>query len=432
MIRTTRYVILIFLLSTYSVIAQQSPLAGNSWAKYEIPASGMYRLSYEDLMEAGLDPSNGEVQILGLPGGTLPQANTAEFPEYLQHVPVALTSETFGPGEFVYFYAEGPDKLRLTTDGIEYDHNNYDIRNYVFVSIGSNGLLVNPRAPVSAGGPVIDEYVALQSYEQTISNLLSSGRNWYGERFDAIRQRTFTFEFPDAVEGGQISLVSKVMAQSFSTSEFRISINDQPVGVQSIPPVPDFLNPPTNNPFRYSVKGRERIDEFTGPYGSDEINVSVEYIKGTGSLSNGFLDYILVALNSQLRLSQPQVVFQHPDLLEPGNHTVEISDITSRSRVWDVSDPLEPLWISDTEVSERLRFNATGNPDARYVVFDPIELPSPEWTGTRNYPDLLSANPDLLIVTPRSLSMQPGHWLPSGNHTIISSCRWQQLMRCTT
>ncbi|MEJ2004709.1 MAG: type IX secretion system sortase PorU, partial [Cyclobacteriaceae bacterium] len=343
------------------------------------------------------------IRVLTLPGGPLPQLIEEGLPPLTRDIPAVVSDDgdgIFNGSDYIIFFAEGPDELRYTEDGIIYEFNPYDRLNYVFIgSDGENGKRIVPRAPVTSGGATLTSYSDLAAYENTVTNLLSSGRNWYGERFGDINQRQFNFSFPNAVSGGEIEITSRVMAQSFGSSRFSIFINGIRAGDQPLDPVPDFTDPPSNNPFLFSVKGRERTDTFLSEIISGDITVELEFEPAPVTISNGYLDYLVLSAESRMRFDGEQEIFEGPSFTGENTFTVEIES-SQDIEVWDVSDVMHPQRISDFEKSENLvRFNDSGKENKRYAVFNTEVLPKPELSGTVNNRDILAGSPELLIVT---------------------------------
>ncbi|MCA6078994.1 type IX secretion system sortase PorU [Fulvivirga sedimenti] len=401
----SRYILfLLLILLASSLYAQENPLTSGIWAKFSIPTDGMYRITASELENAGLSGiSENQIRVLSMPGGPLPQINSASGPALLQDLSVTVYDDGDGimnGSDYIIFFAEGPDILRLSNTGANYSYNPYARLNYIFVgSDGNPNTRITGRVPVNTEGPVIDRYVSLKAHEITENNLLSSGRNWYGERFDAITTRNFSMEFPGAVPGGSARLTSKVMAQSFGTCQFDIQVNGTAAGQQVIDPVPDYLDPPSNNPFRYAVKGRERLAVFPVNSGNENVEVSYTFQKAAGVRSVGYLDYFLLEVECE-RISQMQgTIIQSADFLEEIDYTVSLSSAVPLE-IWDISNGMLPVAIEDLEFDgSTIRFNDRGTPDKRYVAFNPDMLPVPAFYGPVSTSEIQFSNVDLLIIT---------------------------------
>ena len=69
-----------------SLYAQSSVLSQGNWFKVEIEKTGIYKLDYSQLRNAGVDVAGVNprtIKIFGNPGGMLPQANGVERPHDL-------------------------------------------------------------------------------------------------------------------------------------------------------------------------------------------------------------------------------------------------------------------------------------------------------------------------------------------------------------
>ncbi len=400
-----RYILLLLLIPAFTFsLGQDNPLASGTWIKYSIFQEGMYRITAEELENAGLTGvASNEIRILGLPGGSLPQANNAPFPAMITDLPLTVYEDGDGilnGSDFIVFYAEGPDLLRLSEAGLDYDYNNYARANYIFAGTGGTpGPRIAAREPVMTGGIEINRFYTLRAHEITENNLLSSGRNWYGERFDAITTRNISLQFPGAVSGGEVRVTSKVMAQSFGTCQFDISVNGMAYGQQVLDPVPDFLNPPSNNPFRYSVKGRERLDTFSGNSGDDLLEITYTFQRAGSVRSVGYLDYVLLEVECDQITQTSGTFIRNRDFMIDTDFTVAIA-ADFQPQVWDITDALQPVTIEDMEFDGTyVRFNDHGNPGKRYVAFSPDMLSEPQRVGKISGSEIDLSNAELLIVT---------------------------------
>ncbi len=379
-----------------------NPLASGEWLKFSISSSGMYRIDASDHSQLEGEPVS-QLRVLTLPAGPLPQLNGEGLPPVISDIPVSVVEDgdgIFNGSDYIVFFANGPDSFRYVGEEIQYRPNPYSRYNYIFVGInGQPGLRIEERLPVNTGGPVITTYQDLRNHETTSRNLLSSGRTWYGERFDGSTNLRLSFDFPNAIAGGNVQVVSKVMAQSFGTCRFSLFIDGNKSGEQIIDPVPDFNNPPSNNPFQFAVKGREKTDEFNALLSGEEVIVELEFDPAAVTLSDGYLDYLYLAAESHLRLSSNQQIFQGPQFMEP-SFSVHL-EAPSEIPVWDISDGMTPVIIGDyTFDNGILSFNDEGNETKRYVAFDPDALPGPDFIEDIKAPDILSGNADMLIITP--------------------------------
>src|SRR5690606_10485847 len=87
--------------------------------------------------------------------------------------------------------------------------------------------------------PLIDEFNDFFFHELDKHNELTSGREWFGEKFDATLSYSFKFKMSNILENSTITVVSDVMAQSYYGSSFSLRMNGVEIAEQYVLPVPN-------------------------------------------------------------------------------------------------------------------------------------------------------------------------------------------------
>ncbi len=395
---------LILSLLLVPVYGQNSLLAEGEWVRFSIPENGMYRLRGSDLQAAGLSingiPSE-QIHVAAFPGGPLPQELGEGAPPGLRELAILVldgNDGVFNPADVIVFYAEGPDKIHGSPDGASFEYNPYSRQNYVFVGISpAESKRTTVLGAMSAAGPGITSFRDAAFYKDSENNLLRSGRKWYGQRLQSGQSASVAFDLPDLVPGSNVTLTSAVMAQSFSPATFTLTWGGGIIGEQNVDAVPDFLNPPSNNPYRFSTKGREVISSFSFPAGTGNGQplVTIGYSGSGGGRSIGYPDYLLVEAERSLILRGPSLVFSGSG---PGIYSLQFSG--TAPLIWDISDFYNAQSIVSESTAGQTTFSESRNDIRRYAAFVPAGLPIPEADGPvteQNLPGAPSA--DLLIVT---------------------------------
>ncbi len=363
----------------------------------------MYRLRGSDLQAAGLSLTNlnpDHLHAAAFPGGPLPQTLGPGRPPALQEMAIMVVDGDdgrFDAQDYLVFYAEGAHGLRETSGGPEFNYNPYASVNYVFIGIrGEPGLRVEPAAAMSVETPVINTFRDVKFYKDPAINLLSSGRTWYGDVIRSGNSQSVTFNFPDPDPDGEIIITSAVMAQSFTQAGFTVSWNGNNLGEQTITAVPDFKDPPSNNPFEFSVKGRENISTFTTTQdGNGTGTVRLDYEGGGSTTSDGYINYLLAEADRQISISGNSLLFN-------GHQTgrYELTYSGEAPLLWDISDFYGPQEINTEITDTRIRFGETRPGNHYYAAFYPASLPVPAQDRAVPNQDLPgSMASGLLIIT---------------------------------
>lgn len=384
---------------------QQSILSTGSWFKFAIEKNGVYKIDRDLLKKAGLDLSSVDprkIKIYGNEGGMLPQANSATRPSDLAELAIYIKGEedgTFNADDFILFYAEGPDHVAFNASRniYSYEHNLYDTKNYVFLTFGgSNGKRIGTSENLAGSFPVIREYNDFAYHEVDQYNALKSGREWFGERFDAANEYTLKWEIGGIADSGDVTVVSAVMAQSFSTSSFKLFFNNNLIGEQPVSPIPNL---------QYAAKGKTRIDTLTIPASTLSVAsrttqaLTYQYNKTGSGQATGYIDFVLLNFLRKLSLYNDQTVFTSSASLNNNASTFEVSGVNSNTTIWDITDNSSPKLQSFSLTDGKALFATETSALKTFIVFN-TKTPSPEFVKkvpNQNLHNL--STPNLVIVT---------------------------------
>lgn len=383
---------------------QSSVLASGEWYKFAIEKTGVYRISFDLLKKAGIDPAKinpQHLKLYGLEGGMLPQPNNVARPTDLQELAIFVSGESdgrFDKGDYVLFYGEGPDHVTfgVTRRIFAYENNLYSDRNFYFLTVGDTAGKRIAQAKSTPGDfPVISTFNDFAYHEKDEYNVQQSGREWFGENFGLTPSYLFSFNIPGITAESSVTVVSDVMGQSYTPASFRLFWNNAFLAEQKISPIPDG---------RYSVKGLHRRDTITvdatavNAPGRASQQLKYEFIKGIGS-SQGFLDFVLLNVTRDLALYEGETIFLSAASLSNAISTFQVAQLPADARVWDVSDFYGVKAQEFTLDQGTGYFSVPTSELKKWIVFK-ANRPEPAFVSRIENQDLSGlATPDLLIVT---------------------------------
>ncbi|HMR57289.1 MAG TPA: hypothetical protein PKC10_08200, partial [Cyclobacteriaceae bacterium] len=181
-------------MSTALVAQTNSVLQNGSWYKFSVATDGVVRINYELLRQAGVNPDQIDprnIRIYTGQPGMLPQANNKPRKTDLTEIAIQITGEQdgrFNTGDAILFYAQGPDRYQynLQKQIFEYENNLFTDKNFYFLAIGTEaGKRISNRQSIAGTHPTVTTYQDLAFYETEKYSQLKSGRQWFGEQFDA-------------------------------------------------------------------------------------------------------------------------------------------------------------------------------------------------------------------------------------------------------
>ena len=386
---------------------QSSVLQTGAWRKFAVEKNGVYKITFDALRKAGLDPAATDprkIRLFGNEGGMLPQANSAERPDDLTELAIFVRGEAdgvFNSDDYILFYAEGPDKVSYRPDNntFAYEHNLYASQNYYFLTVGSNdGKRIVSRSSLDAQGfPVIREFNDFVFHETDTHNELRSGREWFGEKFDITTSHLLSWDIRGILENSTIKVVSDVMAQSSSGSSFNLYLNDIPVGEQYVLPIPGA---------QYAQKGQSRHDTLTidaAPIvlaNNTKLEARYQYNKAGAGRSVGYLNFLLISFERTLALYDEQTLFRSASSVNSSHATFAIASSSSPvTAIWDITNPYEPVSQEFSGNGSEASFTTETGSLREFVAFSD-KVPEPEFAGEVANQNLHGmATPDLLIVT---------------------------------
>ncbi|MCU0437536.1 MAG: type IX secretion system sortase PorU [Raineya sp.] len=405
-----RYFIFVFYFIVYQSFAQNSVLSSGNWYKIAITESGMHKLTAQNLRDLGINideinPKN--IAIYGNGGGMLPQANNITRITDLQENSILVAGEEdgrFNDSDYILFYAQGANKWTYNASNQRFIHekNLYDDKNYYFITIkNSQGLRIQTQNSVAGATQTLNTFDEYFFHEKDEKNILSqigrggSGREWYGEFFNGSNQvQVNNYNVEGIVAGSNIIFTSSVLSQAFSTSTFQVNINGNTIGTHNLSAIIDAT---------YASKGAIGLETFV--INSNQIpqlpqlNVTYTYSQqGTGT--RGYLNYFRVQYEKQLQLYGNQTKFQSVKSLSAGISNFTVGNTDGNSRIWDITNPLNPVNQNYNLNGNQAVFGANTNTLKEFIVWQGIDFPSPQLIGAMDSQNLKAFNPaNLIIIT---------------------------------
>ncbi|MCR5887419.1 type IX secretion system sortase PorU [Hymenobacter sp. J193] len=385
---------------TAHVYAANSVLNQGQWFKIGVPESGMYKLDKATLSKLGLDVQSLDprrLQLYGNATGQLPQLNSTPRPDDLVENAIYVSGNgdgSLGDDEYVLFYARGPHTWEAGTATRPFRHlyHSYTDTAYYFLTVGTAaGRRVAPaEAPIATPTATITSYLDRQFHEIDLYNLLKSGRQWLGEAFSGGDQQEFTFSGPDVVAGSPVRVTSLTAAASSINTSFGLTLNGQTIGTQFISRIEGGSFPLVAN---------QALSTFTTTASGTELKVRLAYNSSGDITAKGYLDYLEVVAERQLRLDGAVREFRSRTNVAPGAVSEFVLENAADATVWDVTNPRRPAQRQLTNG----RFPAPSDSVREYVAFRGSAFPAPRLfgkVGNQNLHALSQGNQlDLVIVT---------------------------------
>lgn len=384
-----------------------SLLSTGNWYRIAVAKAGVYRMDPAFLNSLGL-PANlasSSLRLYGYGGGMLPESNAVIPPDDL--VENAILVEDGGDGvingnDQVLFYSPGPDAWRPdpVINAFRHQKNLYSDTVYYFLTVGGTGARIPLTNATGSPSVITNEYLYRYVHELDTVNLLSSGKEWYGEEFTDAPGKTLTrsFSIPGSfLPGNPVTIRSRLIARSIGTAgRFDLKLND---------PIIAQITIPATSSGAYDLFAREEESVITTTAPTTVLTLSYSYVPGSFN-SQGWLNWFEIFHRKPLNLTgSTQLDFRDPGLV--GQSLVEfvLSGANASVQVWEVTNPLSPVRKTGTLSGNEFRFRDEA-PDLReYIAFQGYLTPIAQ--GRIANQDIHGlAVPDYILVTPPFLLTQ--------------------------
>ena len=390
-----------------------SVLSTGSWYKISINSAGIYKIDIPFLNSLGINTTNlssASIRLFGNGGQMIPENNAAPRIDDLKENAVFMADGgdgIFNGADYFLFYAAGPDLWEKDSVNQRFVHrkNLYTDKSFYFLTIGGNGKRIGQAPVITSPNLIISTFSERVFHELDTVNFLASGKEWYGEELSALPgrtlNRTFTRNIPDLLSGSPLVLSTECIARSAgSSSRFDIAINGQPLAQLPIAAI-----------------GTGQYDLFARPGSvtavtnalSGTLNISFTYVPGSFN-AQGWINWFEIFARRNLNLFNNEALFFR-DWLSVGNNTGEfiVKNATAATRVWDITDPLEPLLMPGNFSGTEYRFINSCNRLREYVAFNNTitAFKTPDVVGNIPTQNLHNTSPaDLLIVVHPTMKSQ--------------------------
>lgn len=443
--------ILLFLLLSAQGMGQRayaghSVLSTGNWMKLGVTAEGMYKIDANTLVGWGLASgaiNSAAIKIYGNGGAMLPEANAEKRIDDLQENAIELVDGgdgVFSGSDYLVFYAAGPQRWLKDSVNRRFTHqkNLYSDTAYYFITIaaGGTGGGAGKRIamqPAVSGTPArtITKYQEQQFIENDLVNLLSSGKEWYGESFSnngiGTLSKNYTLNWPATAAGASTYFRTAVAARTVgASSSFAVQVGASGAAATSVPAISvggvsgyflDAYALDATNVLAGSGSSGSSNNALLGtpinlPASATSRPISIQYNFQPGnSAAQGWFNWLELQGECLLQMEGTKPVFFrsfYPPLPPTGNPPLpggdvelyQIGNSTANTVIWDITDPLTPISIA-TGAS----FQNHADKIKEYVAFDRSNLSAPIPLGKVANQDLhqLAAGTDFIIVSSPNL-----------------------------
>ena len=346
---------------------EHSVLSTGNWYKIAVNVDGIYRLTYQDLQELGLNVSNlnpHNLRIYGHPGGLLPEDNSSVRPIDLQELAIQVIGQSdgiFNENDYILFFGQSPNQWTLDNSNLfSRQQHYYDNNTYYFITADlGEGQRINSKQSLSSSDTIITTFNDFQIHEKEEVNFIKSGKNWYGDVFDLVDAKSFNFTFPNRLGDANLKVALAANSPSPFNSIFIINASGMSSDTTSISATSGSYN-----------KANLKVFEKNITPSADDIQITLEYSSSSPS-GKGWLDYIEINAQRDLKMVGNQMLFRSLSSVKPNTVSeFQLSNSNSSTRIWDITNPLVPQKIVGQNSGSILSYKISTDTLKNFIAFN--------------------------------------------------------------
>jgi len=417
-----------FFNSINSTDASNSVLSSGTWYKLSASETGIYVITYNDLLSLGIpastiDPRN--ISLYGNGPGELPQQNSAPRPDDLQEIAIEVKGESdgvFDVGDTIFFYNHS--QITWTRqNGSQFVHhlNHYSDSCYYFLTVGSvQGKRIPDQQSLPTFTTTTSSSTDYSIHESEQINFLHSGKVWFGENFSMGSGQTQSFPLMiDNLSSGDSVFINVNFAGRDTigiTSLIMWTLN----GFNYFGNIPQVGTTPQDN-----YVGITNSNHYVlAPLSSDSITLTFQ---SGNTNAEGWLNFIEVNAIRNLIFDQSPVCFR--DLRKVGSGEIVKYNLTANAgiKIWDVTSFNDVKNQLYTVSAPFLNFNSAADSLREFIAFDGSNFLQPQFIGTVSNQNLHSVSQkNMIIVTDKDFvneatTLAQYHQAVDGLSTVVVS-----------
>lgn len=333
---------------------RNSVLATGIWYQFPVSEDGVYKITGQMLLDAGVPASANPrtVRIHGSGGFEPPLNPNAPAPDDLAENPVFVSDQMnagqLDPQDYVLFYGRASRgwKYNIPTKVFYHHVNRFSDVNLYYLTYGNGpSRRMSEIASTNLPGAFRPDRVQGKVFrEDERINLLSSGLDWLGQTFNNGDQQVFVHQLPGIDFSRPIRYRFHIGARSPSFSTFAIFEHDSPLS----PPI-SLVSTQIGSYYDRQLKDAYVERTIVPAFIEDQSRLRFAY-SSPSATGNGYLDWFEVFYNRYLHAHGDVFGFNAPDTLALAEYAVG-GFSGGPVVVLDVTNPDSVLLVTGATVS---------------------------------------------------------------------------------
>jgi len=369
-----------------------SELANGQLFKISVENGGIFKLNANFFSESlGLslgDIDVSKIKLLATEGGPLRkkagdirQLDLLNYPLYFQ----GNGDNNFDQNEYFLFHTDGPNRNEylVTENVLRQKTNQFSFVKHFFIKIGAeNGARMMSQDGLDQGDFEVNTFNTSQRFEEEKFNVLfqedqaqGSGQEFYGDVFNQVREQDYTFDFPNIVDGSELSVKSRMILRGPVRSNYTMTVE----GESSTSPLSNAITiGNADRPF-----ADPEIVDFKVVNNGPEVNVNLRYPAVGDGTNKAWLDYIEVNAERELTMTGNVMSFQNFESQNYGSATYNLSNANENIIVWDITNWDQPTIQNGQQNGNTFIWSAaTEGVLKKYIAFNKnADFPEPTFNS---------------------------------------------------
>ncbi|CUS91376.1 Peptidase family C25, partial [Candidatus Kryptonium thompsonii] len=332
-----------------------SQLASGDWYKIPITEEGIYKITYTDLRNAGINPDNIDprtIKIFNNGGFQLPENVSEPRPSGLIENAIYVYGQDdgkFDQGDYIIFYGKGTSGWNYDPTTKEFSHyiHDYSDVNYYFLTFGGGpGKRMSSVQSLNVPSPFRPEYTfGLYFKDDQKINLTESGRDWFMASVEArlgFNMVSYTVKLDELIPGKPIQYRVQVASRSGGPNWFVVKEGDDELGTIQLGTV--SLGGLSSLIDFYAVKSGPKKFVYNGELKDSRSNLKF-YFNWSGEAVAGYIDWFEITYPRSFKAINDYIAFYSYDTTAVVEY--KISGFSSNDvKVFDVTDFKDVKMIS--------------------------------------------------------------------------------------
>ena len=402
------FLIVLTLYSFSDVNSQNSSIFSNgNWYKICVENDGVYKLSKDDLNSMGIDNPIycDQVSIFGNSLGMLPNKNSDYRPLKITENSIKLIdlnqNNILDSEDIILFYGKSPNEwiFNQSSKNFEYEQHLYDDKNCYFINVEGRGQ--SKRIPIENPSIIseknVNTFKDMKVIENEIENLIESGSQWFGQRFDFQGQKSYNFNFPN-LSNDSIYLKISAVSRSTSSSRFDIRVQGNVIGNINISPI-------SGNYASDYAKDAVFSNYFLSS--SDNLQIDLTYVPQTSN-STGWLDYIEINTERELNFVGPQMLFTNCEGDNAKDIKYVIDNVSLNQSIWDITNKTDVVQKEITFSNNQGLISSKDDLCNEFIIFTNSNYLTPIYLGKIENQNLkeIPNETEYIIITHKDFESQ--------------------------